>query len=150
MITSAALLTPLFQTLDKYFWYPVDFTHILLKALSSSKSKETYSKPGYLHVVIHITELLPILSDESADAMEISTSQHDTKTSDDSKENELATVPKEIEMTSMEPRPHDVMVVCNILAVERSCGFSISVHRGFSKMSAPSLSSMCNRLWMSS
>lgn len=150
MITSAALLTPLFQSLDKYSWYPVDFTHTLLKALSSSKSKETYSKPAYLHVVIHITELLPILSDESADTMEISASQHDGKTPEEPKESGSATVPKEIEMTSLEPSPRDVLVVCNILAVGDFCGFQCSARRDFSKTSAPSRSFTCNRSWMSS
>ena len=148
MITSAALLTPLFQSLDKYFWYPVNFTHTLLKALSSSKSKETYSKPGYLHVAIHITELLPILSDESAETMEISTSQNDTKTSEEPKESAPTATPKEIEMTSVEPSPRDVMVVCNILAVGVSRGVSCSAHSDFSRTSVPSRSCTCNRWWM--
>lgn len=37
VVTSAALLTPLFQSLDSYGWRPASFTSSVLKTLMSSK-----------------------------------------------------------------------------------------------------------------
>lgn len=37
VVTSAALLTPLFQSLDSYGWRPAHFTTSVLKTLMSSK-----------------------------------------------------------------------------------------------------------------
>ena len=67
VITSTNILRPLFNTLDIYGWYPVTFTHTVLKALSGSKTKEAYSKPAYLHVIMHVVDLLPILREGGVD-----------------------------------------------------------------------------------
>ena len=67
VITSTNILRPLFNTLDVYGWYPVTFTHTVLKALSGSKTKEAYSKPAYLHVIMHVVDLLPMLREGGVD-----------------------------------------------------------------------------------
>lgn len=33
-----------------------------------ARRAESYAKPAYLHVVLHITHLLPLLGDDSGDA----------------------------------------------------------------------------------
>lgn len=106
VITSAALLTPLFQALDSYSWYPVSFTHTVLKALSGSKSKEAYSKPAYLHVITHVADLLPMIAE--ADDADMSVEEEVQSASSQK---------KEIEMTNLALDPQKLLVVCNVLAV---------------------------------
>ena len=126
VITSTSLLTPLFQALDSYNWYPVSFTHTVLKAFSGSKSKEAYSKPTYLHVITHVADLLPMI----AEVIDVSMS-----------------IEEEIEMVNLALNPHRLLVASNVLAVGMERYYYSSVWRVFFRICVPSLSCMFSKWW---
>lgn len=106
VITSSSLLAPLFRTLDAYGWYPVNFTHSVLKALSNSKTKEAYSKPAYLHVVLHVADLLPMLAEpEEASDMQMEGREA------------MMEMAMEVGMVEQAITPQLLVIVSNVLAV---------------------------------
>lgn len=136
VITSSALLTPLFQALDSFYWYPASFAYTVLKAFSGSKSKEAYSKPTYLHVITHIADLLPMIAEVS----DVSVSTDDDVQTTISQE-------KEIEMVSLALDPHKLLVASNVLVVGMGRYVDSSVWRIFFRICVPSLSYMFSK-WL--
>ena len=136
VITSTSLLTPLFQALDSYNWYPISFTHTVLKAFSGSKSKEAYSKPTYLHVITHVADLLPMIAEVSDVSMSI---EEDIQSTSSQK--------KEIEMVNLALNPHRLLVASNVLAVGMERYYYSSVWRVFFRICVPSLCCMFSKWW---
>ena len=94
------------------------FTHTVLKALSGSKTKEAYSKPAYLHVIMHVVDLLPMLREGSDNDYDDEGDGMRYAVKDEEGQGERGRV---VEMVEKTVNPQFLIIVNNVLAV----GFGI-------------------------